>query len=716
MKPTPRAAQRPSPRRTVRSVVAALSLVTLPSVAAPALGSGRPIIDKIAKLRAATFLDNKDAAWFILNAPFLDTPDRVIDDTFLYRVDLMTKHFVYGSPEDGYAVTEFIDKPSWSGTYGAISCPLGLQFADLRWLRDQRVARDYARYWLHVPGAQPRRYTNWFAAAMWGLHQAWGDRRFILSMLPDMKAQYAGWEAERWSARYGMFVWDGMQDGMETNINSRQTDHPYAGDEAVRPTFNSYMFADARAIAATARLAGDTVTATAFDRRAEALRRGVEDMLWDRERRFFFPMAATDRRPAGGRGPAILAGSLTYRSGPLAGDPHGRELIGLVPWQFDLPAPGREEAWRGVLDPEVFEAPFGPTTVERHDPLFEITDKCCTWSGNSWPFATSQTLEAMANLINDYRQTVVGRDDYFRLLRTFSLTQRRDGAPFVAEAADPDTGAWQITPNHSEHYFHSSYVDLVVTGLAGLRPDARDRLIVNPLIPASWRWFALVDVPYHGHLVSIVWDADGSHYGRGRGLSVQVDGRERARSATLARIELPLRTAPPAVVDTSANYAVNHAGRGFPEVTSGSDPRQRLDVVNDGLHWYSKAPSNRWISDGGRAGPVSVDLDLGTVRRIDRLRLYLVDDGPGSGVEAPTAVNVMLWREGAGWQRATSKTPVEAPMANAPTDVRFATPMAVRRLRVTFQAHNGSAVGISEIEAWGPPPRLEPHDGPDRSQ
>jgi hypothetical protein len=66
---------------------------------------------------------------------------------------LITKHLTYGSPNSGYSFTEFIDRPFWSGTYGAISCPAGHQLYEVRWLRDPNYARDYGRYWYRTPGA-----------------------------------------------------------------------------------------------------------------------------------------------------------------------------------------------------------------------------------------------------------------------------------------------------------------------------------------------------------------------------------------------------------------------------------------------------------------------------------------------------------------------------------------------------------------------------------
>ena len=140
------------------------------------------------------------------------------------------------------------------------------------------------------------------------------------------------------------------------------------------------------------------------------------------------------------------------------------------------------------------------------------------------------------------------RGDYRRLRRPYALDQRRIGRPYVAEAADPETGSWAGHNSfyHSEHYFHSGFIDLVITGLVGLRPRADDSLVVHPLVPDDWPYFALDGVAYHGHMVSIVWDADGPRSGRGRGLMVFVDGKKRRSDPELERLAVALPRARPA--------------------------------------------------------------------------------------------------------------------------------------------------------------------------
>ena len=129
------------------------------------------MIDHRKPLEAQDFLVNRDCAWFESNIPFLDTPDAEINKTYYYRWELVTRHLVYGHPNCGYAFTEFANRPSWSGAYGTISCPAGMQINDVRWLEDPRYVRDYLHFWMRHPGAQPRNYSFWAADSTWAAHQ-----------------------------------------------------------------------------------------------------------------------------------------------------------------------------------------------------------------------------------------------------------------------------------------------------------------------------------------------------------------------------------------------------------------------------------------------------------------------------------------------------------------------------------------------------------------
>jgi hypothetical protein len=148
---------------------------------------------------------------------------------------------------------------------------------------------------------------------------------------------------------------------------------------------------------------------------------------------------------------------------------------------------------------------------------------------------------ALANLLNEKdAPPVLSATDYFRLLNTYTWSQHirtSDGRmiPWIDENLNPDTGEWiarkilisrhQAPPNRGRYYNHSGYADLIITGLVGLRPSATNDLVIQPLVPVgTWDYFALDGLPYHGHLLTIIYDRTGQRYHRGAGLSILSDG------------------------------------------------------------------------------------------------------------------------------------------------------------------------------------------------
>jgi len=231
-----------------------------------------------------------------------------------------------------------------------------------------------------------------------------------------------------------------------------------------------------------------------------------------------------------------------------------REQHGFTPWYFNLPEPGKgyEVAWKQLMDPKGFYAPFGPTTAEQRHPGFKVVYEGhgCQWNGPSWPLATAVTLTGMANVLNNYPQDAITREDYFKTLKVYTASHRRkrsDGkvVPWIDENIDPQTGVWIARTmllaadaqrraegkmsNHikerGKDYNHSSYCDLIITGLAGLRPRADDLVEINPLLPAdTWDYFCLDGVSYHGLMLTILYDKTGKTYGRGSGLRILANG------------------------------------------------------------------------------------------------------------------------------------------------------------------------------------------------
>ncbi|HEX2130962.1 MAG TPA: glycosyl hydrolase family 65 protein, partial [Actinophytocola sp.] len=685
-------------RRIALAVTAAL-VTTVVSVVTPwGVAAGTTVSPYPPVGRGTSFLDHDELLgglaepeWYEANIPFLDVPDETVEDVYYYRWSTYKRHLRYADQESGYVITEFHNPPGYSAPLGGIVAAAGHHIAEGRWLRDRQPVDDYLRYWLRGPGAGPKpmedyvnedtddwahQYAFWAATAAYQRYLVTGDRASVVDLLPDLVRQYDKW-GHQFNPRLGLYWSVPVWDAMEYTASSYETDpaDPYHGGHGYRPTLNAYQYGDARAIASIARLAGKPGLARKFDRRADALRDAVHRWLWDDEREFFYHKARADLDPSEGLVSA-------------------REQIGFVPWMFDLAKPGTEVAWEQLTDPEGFAAPYGPTTVERRSHWFmhEALDGCCRWNGPSWPYSTSQTLTALANLLNDHEQEVVSASDYYDLLRTYARTQYKDGSPYVAEAHHPDEDRWIYDGRgHSEHYNHSTFTDLVISGLVGLRPG--DRLTVNPLVPASWDHFALENVPYRGHNVTVLWDRDGSRYGQGAGLRVYVDGQLAEHRRTLGEVSLRVGTG-----TVSQPYRVNDAanphGAGYPRpFASFTGSIDSVWDAVDGRVYYDDVPHSRWTNYGSPNASDHLGVDFGVPTPVSDVRLHLYDDG--GGVRAPASFRLEHWT-GSAWRVLATET---SPVGDALNRVTFPT-VVTSRIRVVFTNQPGAKVGVTELSAW----------------
>lgn len=451
--------------------------------------------------------------WLQTEIPFFECPDREVEEMYYFRWWSFRKHIV--QTPNGYVFTEFLTPVHWAGAYNTISCAAGQHLMEGRWLRNERYTDDYILFWLrgHDGGPQPKfhAYSSWFAAAVYNCYLVNHDQPFVTNILDDLVADYGKWEQEHQLSN-GLFWQYDVRDGMEESISGSRT------NKNLRPTINSYMFANARAIAAIARLAGNKKVADTFDTKAAQLRKLVEEKLWNPDAQFF---------------------EVLRDNGNLS---DVREEIGFIPWYFNLPDPGKgyETAWTQLSDSQGFSAPYGITTAERRSPEFRSHGfGHCEWDGAVWPFATSQTLTALANVLRDYQQSVVTRKDYFDAFLTYVESQHAGGKPYIGEYLDETTGQWiNGKGGRSRYYNHSTFADLLITGVVGLVPRADNTVEVWPLLPDdTWNWFCLDGVIYHGHTLTVLWDEDGTHYTHRKGLTVLADGKEIAHADKLTKLE-----------------------------------------------------------------------------------------------------------------------------------------------------------------------------------
>jgi hypothetical protein len=288
------------------------------------------------------------------------------------------------------------------------------------------------------------------------------------------------------------------------------------------------MWAEANAIAFIAKRKGESAIAERFEKKAHSLSEAVKKKLWNEEKRFF---TAADTN-------GVLSSVC--------------ELHGYAPFYFGMPLETKyASVWSLLTDESGFYAPKGLVFPARNTPGFTVEPNYdrheCLWNGPSWPYATSIALSAFSReLQSDSAASLpLKASGFVRLLKQYAAQHyllREDGVkvPWIDENLHPFTGEWLARHimieqdrrgirklryvERGKDYNHSTFCDLVISGLCGLVPRQDGRIEVKPLAPESWDWWRLDGVRYHGHNLTILFDRDGGRYGKGKGLVVLKDG------------------------------------------------------------------------------------------------------------------------------------------------------------------------------------------------
>lgn len=461
------------------------------------------------------FVSNaKSYDWLAENIPLLECPDAAIQQIYYYRWWSFRKHLK--ETPDGFIFTEFIEPVSHASKYNAISCALGHHIYEGRWLHDPTYINQYIDFWLiKEPTFNPSKFhafSNWLSDAVYNLYLVNEDKSSLTKWLPLLDNDYQSWEEER-QLPGGMFWQYDVRDGMEESVSGGRK------IQNRRPTINSYMYGNAKALHKIAALLGDQALKQKYQEKTLQMKQLVLDSLWDDKGKFF-----RTRHP----------------NGELA----AREAIGFIPWYFNLPPDNAsyQDAWLQVQDTAGFKAPWGLTTAERREPSFRTrgSGHGCEWDGAIWPFATTQTLKALANFLTGYQQnSKIDVKVFYEELHQYALSHQKNGEPYLGEYQDERTGYW-LKGDHprSSFYNHSGFCDLVINDLIGLKPVEDNQVILSPLVPPKqWDWFCLDNVLYHGRTLTIVWDKTGKKYGKGKGLTLFSDGKKIGGSKKLGKLK-----------------------------------------------------------------------------------------------------------------------------------------------------------------------------------
>jgi hypothetical protein len=457
-----------------------------------------------------TIPNAQSSEWMRRNIPLFDCPQENFKEMYYYRWWTLRKH-IKRTPV-GYGMTEFLVQRSYADRYNLIACAIGHHVMESRWLRDTTYLHQILRTWYYGNDGQAmtkmNKFSSWNPAAVLEMWKVQGDNDFLFGLKSRLEEEYARWERTNRLAS-GLYWQGDVQDGMEESISGGRK------KQYARPTINSYMFGNAKALAVMNRMTGEAAKAADYELKADTLRRLVETKLWNKDHQFFETLR--------GDTSAVV-----------------REAIGYIPWYFNLPSSSKYDvAWEQLTDEQGFSAPYGLTTAERRHPQFRSHGVGkCEWDGAIWPFATSQTLTALANFING-SNGVHGLDGvFFNQMELYVESQHHRGRPYIGEYLDEKNGAWLMGDRErSRYYNHSTFNDLMITGIVGLRPQEDGSIVVNPLVPQDkWNYFCLDGVNYRGHILTILWDKDGQRYHQGSGLTLMVDGKVVANRQDIGKL------------------------------------------------------------------------------------------------------------------------------------------------------------------------------------
>src|SRR6185312_245213 len=130
--------------------------------------------------------------WLEKNIPLFDCSNKEFEEMYYFRWFAWEKHVIH-TPDHGYLITEWLHRPDLPNG-GVLPDAAPFHLGEARWLRNPKIAEDYARYWIS-PGARPRLYSFGLASSVRDVTLATGDAKLGTGMLSGLVANYNAWVA-----------------------------------------------------------------------------------------------------------------------------------------------------------------------------------------------------------------------------------------------------------------------------------------------------------------------------------------------------------------------------------------------------------------------------------------------------------------------------------------------------------------------------------------
>jgi hypothetical protein len=513
------------------------------------------------------FNASNNKAFLLENAPLFSSSDSNITKVYNYRWWMISKHLKeYNDPEDAkryWVVTEFFGVKPWASLSGAITCPAGHQFYDVRWLRDPKFLTSYADYFMlgsasrlpqrenanfltYLSRPESHHFSSWMIDGIDAFLKVHPNSQWLHSRLPALEKHQQVWDslftvktpASRTAGMYKILdVYDGMEFslsavlgliasqgayslytnenwrtyylGWETTGNANRSkqasQYPtafrkgYPDFYLVRPSVNSYAYGNLRALATLYKLDEDESKQPVKESKAA----------------YYTARAAAIQEKVLN---VLWQKDDQFFNTYSAGDnqfgirdyeARVRESVGYTPWYFNL-IPTKtytsySQAWDMFSSRSGFYNTSGMTTAEQQHPYYN--EQAYAWNGRGWPFENSVVYKGYANYLRNYKRTSTSAEkqllyDYVdKLARMHGTDQLNIGEWYI-----PSNGK---TFGGESDYFHSTFPDIIIDDLIGFKSSQENTFTIAPLLPEdAWDYFYLGNIRYHNHDIDIVWKKD----------------------------------------------------------------------------------------------------------------------------------------------------------------------------------------------------------------
>ncbi|GIH60444.1 carbohydrate-binding protein [Microbispora siamensis] len=651
-------------------------------------------------------------AWWADNVPYMDVPDENIKKFVYYRWWLMRFNFLDADiPGNDFQFPTSVEGALGYNNAIVLTVPMFIQ--DLKYLRDPiysygpwvsagEVSKN-SKYTDNPgdPENWSNSYTQYISASALESYRLHGGQPGILRNLAryaekDVYGQLNAYD----SNKNGVIEYD--WEAMTGNDADAVSFHYYGG--ANERAEGAYVYANAMAAAKAYELIGDSAKAAEMRGVADKVKNGVLTLLWDDKDKVF---KHRDLRTGN-----LIPWKESNNYIPFA--------TGLVP----ADEPKYREALRLWTDPA--EYPIFPFYTANQKDKAEAAAQGKPGSNNFSQINSTRDFSLFSKALHEYSSPYITPEMYKQLLYWNAWAQFVGG-----DTRWPDANEfWANWNPQTKSIDYRSWIHHTILGssnwtviedVMGLRPRDDAKVELWP-VDIGWDHFTVNDIDYRGHDLTIVWDkpdGDVKYRGVPEGYSIFIDGKRKVTLAGLAhavwdpatgRVEggqvlhseaahqlkapTEVKLKGDRIEDLFAKAGVSLDGDAPNLVRSATasygDPAGAVDgfTINE-PYWGSKGSgkASDWL-----------EVDLGSARPVDDVRLYFSNDRKPGGYSEP-ALYTIQYLDGSEWKDVPgqAKSPVY-PRANL-NEVRFPS-ISTAKLRVVVTHRPGYATGLKEVQAF----------------